>query len=614
MKNKIIIISIVFAFSLTGCEEQTGLDKDLLRATPVESLYAPNTGQAVVLQTIPGAALRFEWAPARSADGGPVQYEIAFDRTNGDFSNPIYRAPSGDNGSATSVAVTHRQLNEIAALVGIGQSQEGSLKWTVFASRAVDPVIASVVGEISVVRHAGFIDLPGSLYITGAATGSPTAIEMDEISNAESSFEVYTRITAGQTFSFVEQTSGASRQFYIDGNEIKEGTGGTYTVETTGVYHFYLDFITGAFTASLELSHVESLGSPSNNHAEVLQLEPGVNMQFLWETATTAERYEILFDLVDGDFSDPIFRMNAGVSGVAISHRQMNTIATLAGADISQPATFKWTVFTSRGRFGPYKAVEERNITVTRLGGFSTLPEELYITGAATEDVNPIEMKKIGDGEFEIFTKLEAGQTFNFVDNSSQFYLDGIEIKQGAGTYTVPKTGVYHFYLDFRIAVFTAREILRVAFFNNGSQVNFWLPYQGMGVWGSTIVMEYDIITGNPEIATTTSGNAPTDLPYTGTSLSDDDRYKFRMVSQPLGSSSEVVTEWRAFNFPSDWPPGPNPTPDYWWMIERTNVAQWTNNEIWKLNSRAWIGHTFEITFELKGDEPYTHTLVRTVN
>ena len=401
MKSKIIIlVSFVYAFSLTGCIQQGALDMDLLQVSQVSQLYEPDNGQDVILQVIPGAALQFEWAPAIAADGGYVLYEIAFDRVNGDFSDPVFKMASNNNGANNIATVTHKQLNVIAALVGIDALQQGDFKWTVFSTKGITQTKAAVERTLTVTRLAGFADLPENLYITGAATevgaNLSDALVMKEVTEGE--FEVYIRLTAGQSFGFVNETTGASRSFYLDGVEIKEGTG-SYSVGTTGVFQLYLDFTTGSFTI---------------------------------------------------------------------------------------------------------------------------------------------------------------------------------------------------------------REILRVALFHNANQVNLWLPYQGLGVWGRTFVLTADELFNNPSVATTTSDNAPTNNPVTS-NLGTDDRYKFRMVSRPIGGD-EVVTEWRTA-LSNDSKPGASPNPNWYWMQERSNVAQWTNNEIWKINPSAWMGITLDVTFVLKSDGAYTHTL-----
>ncbi|MPN03529.1 hypothetical protein SDC9_150759 [bioreactor metagenome] len=113
----------------------------------------------------------------------------------------------------------------------------------------------------------------------------------------------------------------------------------------------------------------------------------------------------------------------------------------------------------------------------------------------------------------------------------------------------------------------------------NWSQREIVLPYKGLGVWELT----------NHTI--------------TGLSGSDnsDDRYKFRM------ESSAGTTEWRAENNDSK----PTGNASYYYMVERLNVEQWTNNQIWKNPATdGWSDKTYDITFSLNTSGEYTHNLV----
>ena len=56
-----------------------------LGVTAVKTLYAPDNGEAVVLQSSASASLYFEWEPALAEDGGAVLYELGFSLEGGDI-------------------------------------------------------------------------------------------------------------------------------------------------------------------------------------------------------------------------------------------------------------------------------------------------------------------------------------------------------------------------------------------------------------------------------------------------------------------------------------------------------------------------------------------------
>jgi hypothetical protein len=338
---------------------------------------------------------------------------------------------------------------------------------------------------------------------------------------------------------------------------------------------------------------VKTLYEPTDGRTLVLQSSASAMLYFEWEPARAEDSgavlYEIAFDKANGNFSDPVSIIaadnNGGSNHATITHKQLNQIAALAGIESAAQGTLKWTVYASKG-INPVKAEQERTITVTRLAGFANIPEQLFITGTATEagsDLSKaIRMKKINDGEFEVYTRLTEGQSFQFTNASTGtpivYSLSGEKIVEG-GTSTVSKTGIYKYYLDFNIGAFTVKEITKVNLFLCWSQRKIELPYKGFGVWellGHTITG----LTGNDN---------------------NDDRYKFRM------ESSAGETEWRSPSNDSK----PTGNEAYYYMVEKNNVQQWTDGQIWKSPSTTgWSDKTYDFMFSLNSEKPYTHNLI----
>ena len=367
------------------------------------------------------------------------------------------------------------------------------------------------------------------------------------------------------------------------------------------------------------IDSVKSLIYPLDNYSVELQ-STGNDIVFEWEEVKeNGILYQIAFDHSSGDFSNPVYIMNSdnngGSSSVSLSQKDLNKIARLMGLKSSETGSFKWSVISIRG-LTTMKAAQEHTITVKRMSGFDNLPLAVYLSGAGSEAGANISdaliMQRIEDGVFEIYSQLKEGQPYGFVNEktsmATKFYYDGEVIREGDVTMTVPKTGIYHINLDFTTGSASYREILRVALFHNANQVYLWLPYQGYGVWGSGFELTEAGIFNNTEVAETNANNRPSGNPVTS-NLGTDDRYKFRMGSRQLDSEDEVITEWRTL-LANDNKPGGSPKPEWYHMIERSNVEQWTNNQIWKIQPGAWMGITIDVTFELKGDAPYTHTFV----
>lgn len=343
----------------------------------------------------------------------------------------------------------------------------------------------------------------------------------------------------------------------------------------------------------LQVTAVQSIYEPADAKSVVLQSSSSASLYFEWEPALAedggAVLYEVVFDKTDGDFSDPLAIIasdnNGAMNHATISHKTLNQIAASAGVESAETGTLKWTVYASKGIF-PVKAQEDRTLTITRLAGFAEVPAQLYITGEATEVGGELskamQMKKVADGEFEIYMQLTAGQSFQFVSSNAgtpaTYSLQGEKLVEG-GTTTVSETGIYRYYVDFNAGSFTSKQVTKVSLFLNWSQREIELAYQGLGVWA---VSDYKI-----------EGLSGGD--------NDDDRYKFRM------QSTAGETEWRAINNDSK----PTGNESYYYMVEKSNVEQWTNNEIWKNPATdGWSGKTYDVTFSLNPSGEYTHNLV----
>lgn len=343
----------------------------------------------------------------------------------------------------------------------------------------------------------------------------------------------------------------------------------------------------------LQVTAVQSIYEPADAKSVVLQSSSSASLYFEWEPSLAedggAVLYEVVFDKTDGDFSDPLAIIasdnNGAMNHATISHKTLNQIAASAGVESAETGTLKWTVYASKGIF-PVKAQEDRTLTITRLAGFAEVPAQLYITGEATEVGGELskamQMKKVADGEFEIYMQLTAGQSFQFVSSNAgtptTYSLQGEKLVEG-GTTTVSETGIYRYYVDFNAGSFTSKQVTKVSLFLNWSQREIELAYQGLGVWA---VSDYKI-----------EGLSGGD--------NDDDRYKFRM------QSTAGETEWRAINNDSK----PTGNESYYYMVEKSNVEQWTNNEIWKNPATdGWSGKTYDVTFSLNPTGEYTHNLV----
>lgn len=255
-----ILASLMIAF--VACNEDEEL-RDT-KVTAVNSLYEPTDAKSVVLQSSASASVYFEWEPAKAEDSGMVLYEVAFDKEGGDFSAPIYKLASDNNGGYNHATLTHKQLNKIGAMAGIESAATGKLIWTVFSSKGINELKAAESRTLEITRLAGFADVPVDVFVTGEGSEGGTDLSNASVMKAVAigEFEVYTKLTEGKAYYFTDAKVGTPRSFYVESGLVKEGTT-TITATKTGVYRINLDFTVGSAVYT-EITDMQLFFSPTN--------------------------------------------------------------------------------------------------------------------------------------------------------------------------------------------------------------------------------------------------------------------------------------------------------------------------------------------------------------
>jgi hypothetical protein len=249
----------------------------------------------------------------------------------------------------------------------------------------------------------------------------------------------------------------------------------------------------------LNVTAVATLYTPVND--QYIKLDPKNNpsQTFQWEQAKAEDGslvlYEVAFDQTGGDFSKPFYTVVSDGKGMqnmlTLSHGDLNKIAALGGADFYDRKKFIWTVFSSKGT-NRVKAKESRTIDLERPAGFDNPPTALYITGTATETGDDItkalQMKRLPDGVFEIYTKLSAG-AYQFVDGltgtARKFYLadDHGILPDGSNTFS-GASKIVRIRINFDQINSSMIEVKSIQlWYCDGNTFWFTLPYTSNGVW-----------------------------------------------------------------------------------------------------------------------------------
>lgn len=220
---KLTIVAFLAILVWPSCKK----DSHQLNANvnPVPQLTAPNDQASFNLKA-GGGNIVFQWAATTTLD--PVLYEVAFDKSTGDFSHPLYKMLSDGKGVQNQASISQDTLNKVASLAGIAPLSTGTLKWAVIVSLAANAKMSTQQRTITVIRP---IVLPTTLYIMGTATEGGKAIAMKQTSVGV--FELYTSLQAGN-YQLSDKADGSGNKYYIDaqgalniGNSATTVTGAT---------------------------------------------------------------------------------------------------------------------------------------------------------------------------------------------------------------------------------------------------------------------------------------------------------------------------------------------------------------------------------------------------
>lgn len=216
--------------------------------SPVSSLIAPEDDVYIRLQSGADAATVFEWSPASAEDGMSPQYEVVF-YSSPDGGEPAYRVDAGFN---TSVSITHKELDNAAKYLGIGNGMDGTVYWAVVAVRGINESgVTLAPRRIELTRLNAFEVIPEEVYITGEGTECGTDISAAYRAIAEDEagvFTFYHRLEAGQGFVFTSGKEGEYTTYTVADGILDDQSTEPATVSESAVYKITLDFNTRGIT------------------------------------------------------------------------------------------------------------------------------------------------------------------------------------------------------------------------------------------------------------------------------------------------------------------------------------------------------------------------------
>ncbi len=353
-------------------------------------------------------------------------------------------------------------------------------------------------------------------------------------------------------------------------------------------------------SVNTNVSKVQNLYTPEDGYS--VTLDPNGTETFEWASAKAEDggyvMYEVAFDSVGQDFSDPLYRVTADNNGVnttaSISHKTLNKAAAQAGLDSEETGKMDWTVISSRG-VNEVVASQVNTIEVTRLAGFANPPQNAYITGGGTEAGSSLEnampLKSTGEGQFEIYTRLTTDGAYKFVSNNSgsprEFIIDNGSLKEGGSAPTIGSNGVYRIRLDFTTGSAKVSEVKTLALYSAPHDAEmFELSYQGNGVFKAE--------------------EEPYSFYEWGWGL--DSRYKFKMTVNIDGE--DTVEEWGYSQTDSSNRPTDSTPDSYWNLVPVPESAdQWGYTYKMKTEMHQSI---INVTAYFQPErENYTHEIIK---
>ncbi|HEY8399355.1 MAG TPA: SusE domain-containing protein [Flavihumibacter sp.] len=350
---------------------------------------------------------------------------------------------------------------------------------------------------------------------------------------------------------------------------------------------------------NMNITAVTQFYAPVDNLFVELDPSSSATVGFEWEHAKAEDgalvMYEVAFDKEGGDFSAPVYKIASDGNGVQnrlnLSHKDLNRIANFAGIEALSTGKLIWTVLASKGT-NVKKATLSRTIELKRPAGFAEIPNEVYLTGDATEAgtdlANAIKLKATNEpGVFEIYTSLSEG-TYKFVNRTSgsitSYQVQGAALREGEAVAS-PATGtkIYRMLLDFNSAAFTITEITNLGFwFAPQDQIQAELQYVGGGRFEAL--------------------NVP--IEFRQESWGRDERYKFRMKLKSL-DGTEFEEDWGSVNRDNSRPTAA--TPAAWYQLYKQEVNRW--DYTFKFMTEADMKNV-DIKVSFAPDAPYTHEII----
>ncbi|RYF15242.1 MAG: hypothetical protein EOO42_17275, partial [Flavobacteriales bacterium] len=135
MKNKILYILLAIVAIAIGCKKTDFDNESKGEALGGFSISAPANNAMIVLNSAtPNNKLTFTWSAAKPGVSTAPTYKFIAALKTGSIDAPIIELASDANGTATTLTLTHKQLDDALKAKSIADGIKTDLIWAVKAT------------------------------------------------------------------------------------------------------------------------------------------------------------------------------------------------------------------------------------------------------------------------------------------------------------------------------------------------------------------------------------------------------------------------------------------------------------------------------------------------
>ncbi|MDW5288907.1 SusE domain-containing protein [Formosa sp. PL04] len=262
-----IIFLLVLIFTIGACEEEDNLQPEGQWELSTPSAVTPQSNEQIVLEeNNTNELITFSWTEATSSAGYDVYYSVLIvDGENPNYTNPIMDIEAENSGKDLSATVSYGDLDTALSLAGYAANSNANLIWAAVAQSLSKEEMG--ISNLIVKRFENEI-IPTQLFLSGTATENgndiSNAIPLRRLNNSEgnpsNNYEMYTSLTAGNTFMFYSEQSLPAHK-YGGAEDVLVKNGNPISVTEDGQYRISVDLDNNTYSL-LKINTWNVKGSP----------------------------------------------------------------------------------------------------------------------------------------------------------------------------------------------------------------------------------------------------------------------------------------------------------------------------------------------------------------